>query len=55
MNHFDDRISYFAWLREQGRLMDCLDNNAQQDRSFMTYGGEPVTRTAMQSDFQQDI
>lgn len=55
MNHFDDRVSYFAFLRDHGRLIQCLDNNQQQDRSLLTYGGEPSSRTAMLSDFQQDV
>lgn len=55
MNHYDDRTSYFAWLRDQGRLLDCLDNNQQQDRSLLTYGGQPGGRTVMLSDMQQDV
>jgi hypothetical protein len=54
MNHFDDRASYFAFLRDQGRLMDCLDNNQQQDRSLLTYGGEPSGRVVMGHDTKQD-
>lgn len=56
MNHFDDRQSYFAWLRQQpGGLFKCLDNNAQQDVSLRTYGGEEGARATMLSDMQQDI
>lgn len=55
MNHFDDRVSYFAWLRDQGKLFDCLDNNKQQDNSLLTYGGIQGKYVIMQSDFQADI
>lgn len=55
MNNFDDRVSYFVWLRENGRLFDCLDNNKQQDNSLLTYGGMPAKYVIMQSDFQVNI
>ena len=58
MNHFDDRASYFAYLREQGRVFDMLDNNAQQDRSMCAYGpsagsfGQPLV---LAHDFAQEV
>lgn len=58
MNHYDDRASYFAHLKEQaGGLYKMLDNNLQQDVSLCTYGGEGRTGTkvAVASDFKQDI
>lgn len=55
MNHYDDRASYFAFLRDNGRVMDCLDNNLQQDISLRTYGGEPGKTFTMQHDMQQDV
>lgn len=57
MNHFDDRRSYFAFLAEQGwdSMMQMLDNNAQQDISLRTYGGDSTKSYTMLSDMQQDI
>lgn len=57
MNHFDDRASYFAFLRETKGPMACLDNNLQQDVSLCTYGGEGKTlpKLTVASDFRQDI
>lgn len=52
MNHFDDRQSYFAFLLEQGKRMDCLDNNQQQDQSLCTYGGQKPA--VLLSDMKQD-
>lgn len=58
MNHFDDRASYIAHLREQGQIMSILDNNLQQDVSLCAAGasigsrGQPLP---MVSDWQQDV
>lgn len=38
MNHFDDNISHFAYLREQGRMLDILDRNTQEDFSLCAFG-----------------
>lgn len=54
MNHFDDRASYFAYLREQpGGRFDCLDNNLQQDQSLSAYGG--VVGTVQLPDLRADV
>ena len=62
MNHFDDRASYVAYLREQGQLIQILDNNAQQDRSLCSFGpsvsyspGNGFRPLVMAHDFQQVI
>ena len=55
MNHYDDRASYFAFLRDQGKLSKCLDNNQQQDVSLRTYGGEQGKAYTMRHDMQQDV
>lgn len=38
MNHYDDRVSYFALLIESGKLIEAQDNNNQQDISISAYG-----------------
>jgi hypothetical protein len=56
MNHFDDRASYIAFLRDQNRLIQILDNNQKQDYSLCTFGAGRVGGTVpMITDFKQDI
>lgn len=54
MNHFDDRQSYFAWLRSQGQFLKMQDNNNQQDVSSSAYGGQEK-RVYTLSDFQSEL
>ena len=53
MNHYDDRVSYFAHLVEQGQYLKCQDTNNQADQSLSAYGGKSGTVNA--SDMQVAI
>lgn len=54
MNHFDDRQSYFMWLRCQRQFMKMQDNNNQQDVSCSAYGGQEKKAYTL-TDFQSDL
>lgn len=52
-NHYDDRASYFEFLKSQGRFMDLQDTNQQADVSSCAYGGvytNVVTLAALQTE-----
>lgn len=62
MNHFDDRASHIAYLREQGQIRAILDNNLQQDVSMCAFGpsivyspGQGLRALAFVSDMQQPV
>lgn len=38
MNHFDDNVSHFAYLRDQGRNIEILNRNSQEEFSLCAFG-----------------